>query len=158
MENISDHGVCDWTVDPSPEYLCSEMIVSHRKALSTIRLSNHNLEIEKGRYSRTLIDQRICNIWKGRVEDEFRFIIKCNLYNDLRSDLYDVISLVDNNFLALSDKDKFFYIFQFLMLYWRLFYLIHCRPHRVNSRYLSRHNNKIKESIPTSISTAQHKT
>ena len=55
-------------------------------ALCKLRLSSHRLEIEVGRWAkpnRTPLDQRkcrICNI----VEDEFHFLLECELYKQIR--------------------------------------------------------------------------
>ena len=51
--------------------------------LAKFRISNHQLEIETGRYKKTRIDQRLCKkTYKenGCVEDEFHFLMICKEY------------------------------------------------------------------------------
>jgi hypothetical protein len=40
-----------------------------------IRISNSNLNIEKGRYLNTSVEDRICKLCNSGVEDEFHFTI-----------------------------------------------------------------------------------
>ena len=61
-----------------------------RRHISKLRCSDHALEIEKGRHkkgnTRTLPHERICTLCKGgQVEDEEHFLIKCDIYNPIRS-------------------------------------------------------------------------
>lgn len=61
-------------------------IVKYRKALTRLRVSAHNLEIESGRWHkpnkiiRSERKCRICNV----LEDEFHFLLVCPLYHELR--------------------------------------------------------------------------
>ena len=54
-----------------------------RKELSRFRISAHHLMVEKGRQSGTPRDQRLCQICKNGVEDEWHFF-KCPGYAGLR--------------------------------------------------------------------------
>ena len=50
-----------------------------------IRISAHNLNIEFGRYRNIERSQRLCKVCNANeIEDEFHFILRCNLYDDLR--------------------------------------------------------------------------
>jgi hypothetical protein len=81
------------------------------KALSTfvkIRISNSNLNIEKGRYLNTLAEDRICKLCNPGVEDEFHFTIICSKFQSCEEffkDIYDVVP----SFINMSDFDKFKY-------------------------------------------------
>ena len=58
-----------------------------RIALSKVRLSSHRLEIEVGRWvrpNRTPLDQRKCRAG-NKVEDEFHFLLECDLYSQNRN-------------------------------------------------------------------------
>lgn len=59
-----------------------------RTALTRIRLSSHNLEIEKGRWTKpkaTPRDQRICQLCQiQQTEDELHFMTKCPKYDNIR--------------------------------------------------------------------------
>ena len=56
-----------------------------RSSLCKIRLSAHNLAIEKGRYLGLATDERVCNVCKsGEVEDENHFLLKCEIFSNYR--------------------------------------------------------------------------
>ena len=59
-----------------------------RSVLTKLRISAHNLRVETGRYGRNRLErnERKCLICANSndIEDEFHFIILCNVYNDLR--------------------------------------------------------------------------
>ena len=56
-----------------------------RKVISKIRCSNHQLEIEKGRHTKTLREDRICKTCaSGAIEDENHFLLQCLTYTPLR--------------------------------------------------------------------------
>ncbi len=58
----------------------------HTKELTQIRLSAHKLQIEYGRYRNIDRQDRKCTLCNlNDVEDEFHFILKCPVYNDLRN-------------------------------------------------------------------------
>jgi hypothetical protein len=79
-----------------------------RQAITRLRTSSHDLEIEKGRYLKIKEAERICKQCKtGEVEDECHFLIKCEAYSDERQALFKSISMQCNNFNKLSDHDKF---------------------------------------------------
>ena len=59
-----------------------------RSVLTKLRISAHNLRVETGRYGRNRLErnERKCLICANSndIEDEYHFIILCNVYNDLR--------------------------------------------------------------------------
>ena len=60
-----------------------------RKILTRLRVSNHVLEIEKGRHKRPKIpvEERICKSCSmGSVEDEEHFLCVCPAYSQLRQE------------------------------------------------------------------------
>ena len=67
-------------------YLQQVNIKKFRVALSKLRVSSHRLEIEVGRWSRPNripIDERKCRVC-DKLEDEFHFLLECQLFTDLR--------------------------------------------------------------------------
>lgn len=57
-----------------------------RKALSKLRLSSHNLNIEEGRYRNIGRNERYCTFCNKRdLEDEYHFILICPAYNEIRN-------------------------------------------------------------------------
>jgi hypothetical protein len=66
-----------------------------QKYFTKLRTSSHCLHIETGRYSRptTPAEERLCQICKnGKVEDEEHFLMYCDLYADLRNQLFESLS------------------------------------------------------------------
>ena len=88
-------------------YLNNVKISKHRIALTKLRLSAHNLEIEAGRYNKTEIQDRLCpfckTLGKIEVEDEAHFLIRCPQYKELR-ERYLPLNILSNN--DLTDERK----------------------------------------------------
>ena len=59
-----------------------------RIALSKLRLSNHQLMIEKGRHDKIPKDMRFCPFCKIQVEDEIHFLMQCKTYKIFKKDLF----------------------------------------------------------------------
>ena len=93
------------------KYLNEVKICKHRMALTRLRLSAHNLEIETGRYNRTKPEERLClhckNNGKTEIEDEKHFLIRCPQYEKLRINLLPS-DILNNN--LLNDEQKMFKI------------------------------------------------
>ena len=71
-------------------YLSSVKNVKDRIAMTKLRLSNHELMIEKGRHSNLAISERKCPFCH-LVEDEIHFLVTCNIYSILRNDLLNSV-------------------------------------------------------------------
>ena len=56
-------------------YLCADVNKKSISTITKIRISNSNLNIEKGRYLNTPAEDRICKLCNSGVEDEFHFTI-----------------------------------------------------------------------------------
>ena len=58
------------------KYLAFPINLKERRLLTKIRISTHNLEIERGRYSRPIIsrEDRFCKYCKNAIEDEKHFV------------------------------------------------------------------------------------
>lgn len=88
-----------------------------RKAICKMRISAHDLRIEKDRYSKTYIErsQRLCRFClsnaSNAVEDEEHFIVSCPLYNKQRRLFFDKIDIFCKNFKNLPKESKFFWLF-----------------------------------------------
>ena len=65
-------------------YLTKYIPKKYMKCLTMFRLSSHSLSVETGRYHGILNVNRTCNFCKQDIEDEFHFILKCPVYDDLR--------------------------------------------------------------------------
>ena len=76
-----------------------------------IRISNSNLNIEKGRYLNTPAEDRICKLCNSGVEDEFHFTIICSKLQSCREEFFKDICDVVPSFINMFDFDKFKFIF-----------------------------------------------
>ena len=65
-------------------YLCMSP-PQYRIALSKLRMSNHKLSIERGRYRNVPRHQRLCDFCESeRLGDEYHFLLECSKFQDLR--------------------------------------------------------------------------
>lgn len=83
---------------------------AQRRIVTKFRLSDHSLEIEKGRHQNILERDRICKLCTLDIENEEHFLLKCNFYSTQRKLLFDKIGHLIPNFVNLSTTDKFIYI------------------------------------------------
>lgn len=75
------------TVFEISDYLAVLDNFKHRQAISKMRLSSHKLNIERGRYTRIPRQDRKCELCnRNDIEDEYHFMIVCDVYSDLRRD------------------------------------------------------------------------
>ena len=83
----------------------------YRIAMSRFRASSHTLEIERGRYTIpiTPIGNRLCHICNV-VEDEFHFLLQCQLYSNERRALFNQISEILPEFVRLPDPNRFVFL------------------------------------------------
>ena len=73
------------------DYLREVTNILHRITLTKLRLSNHKLAIESGRYVRPYKKpkERICSISKKDVEGEIHFSTLCPAYQEKKSTLFE---------------------------------------------------------------------
>ena len=83
----------------------------HRIALSRLRASSHNLEIERGRYTRPITKpgERLCPVCHV-VDNEIHFITRCRINENLRVLLWNKITVIQPEFPQLNDNGKFCYL------------------------------------------------
>ena len=67
------------------DYLFTTRDVKNRVAMTKLRLSNHNLSIEKGRHQDVHLSDRNCPFCPEHLENEFHFLIQCPIYKNLRA-------------------------------------------------------------------------
>ena len=63
----------------------------NRKTLVKLRISNHKLNIETGRYDKISRCNRICPVCSLDIEDEIHFLLDCPKYSSIREDLFNKI-------------------------------------------------------------------
>ena len=102
-----------------------------RRHFTKFRISNHNLAIETGRYSKpkTLGEERYCLLCNNnKVETEQHMIFECPFYSDLRTELKSKLeskidlSITSNTNLLMKsvDDEIIFYLSKYI---WKSFYL-----------------------------------
>lgn len=84
---------------------------SHRSALSKFRCGNAPIRLETGRYERLPVCERVCPFCNGEVEDEVHVILKCPLYDDIRSKMINDACILNSNFSDYTDKQKLVFLF-----------------------------------------------
>ena len=106
----------------SEPYVKQFMPRQRRSLIAQLRSGILPLRIETGRYSNTMdtntgrfrklkVEERTCLLCKSNdIEDEFHFVCKCSVYDELRRKLYNDISAKDNTFSELTDDEKFIII------------------------------------------------
>ena len=80
--------------------------------MTKLRISDHPLQIEAGRYTRTPPDDRICMFCNKKVryiENEMHFVLECSLYNDMRNSIVNV-KRVKEKYTHLTKVDLFKYL------------------------------------------------
>ena len=83
----------------------------HRRILARFRSCNLPLAVETGRYTKpTPIDERLCKYCdESSIEDETHFLIECELYSDIRYDLFQIATAENRNFPSFSTDEKLVY-------------------------------------------------
>ena len=85
-------------------------ILKYRVSLSKFRLSSHRLQIEVGRYTRpkTPVEDRLCKYCEDNaVEDEMHFLLTCNCYSDIRSEMLGTVQSIIPEICNQSPVNKF---------------------------------------------------
>ena len=110
------------------EYLDCIKVDKHQVALTRLRVSNHRLHVETGRYKRPYIPrhERICELCQEEVEDEFHFICQCPALKTPRQSILGHETLTGNrqtllsnllsDFTICSASDIAFYISEAMLL------------------------------------------
>jgi hypothetical protein len=75
------------------------------KEISNIRLSDHNLEIELGRYKNIPRNQRHCKCCKT-LDDEFHFFFDCKITDNIRPSFIDFMKAKYPHFNQLDSLEN----------------------------------------------------
>ncbi|KAH7442173.1 hypothetical protein KP509_03G074700 [Ceratopteris richardii] len=78
--HISDEGFIE-----IPRYMQTYLPHQLRVCIGQLRVSSHQLEIERGRSKGVPREERWCPVCKTEVESEEHFVIRCPAYVDLRA-------------------------------------------------------------------------
>ena len=82
---------------------------SQRMHLTRLRISAHNLDIERGRYKGLVIAERVCKYCPSgkNIDDEVHFLNKCKTFNTSRKCPYGKFSCIDPTFRNMPEDQKF---------------------------------------------------
>ena len=83
-----------------------------RKPLTQFRISAHNLQIERGRYTRpiTPLDQRLCKRCNTATDTELHFLFNCTTLISAREKLLDNVMEKCPHFAKLTNESKLIYL------------------------------------------------
>ena len=88
------------------KYLSLVTSQKDRISLTKLRLSNHQLMIEKGRHENIPKEIRFCPFCKNQVEDEVHFFIQCKTYNIFRKTAF--VKYLNDPIFQRSDVSRQF--------------------------------------------------
>ena len=88
-------------------YLNADINVQDRIALTKLRLSNHELMIEKGRHIKINKSKRVCPFCPKLIETELHFLLNCETISHLRTALFEKTMMENPGFIFLQDTEKF---------------------------------------------------
>ena len=83
------------------------MSQTHRTAFAKFRAGVAPLRIETGRYEGLHLSQRVCPFCSAYVEDEYHVMFQCDLYNELRQELFQTAMIQNSSFENMSNDDRF---------------------------------------------------
>ena len=81
-----------------------------RKGYTKFRLSNHNLNIEKGRHKNIPKELRFCPFCPNQVETEVHFLIECETYKTVKEATIQPIMDTVPNFAYYTKTEQFQYL------------------------------------------------
>ena len=89
------------------KYLNSIKNITERTAITKIRLSNHDLMIETGRYKEIPVQERLCPFCDNNVETEQHFLLVCKTYQTHREQLFNELRMINQNLEILNEEEQF---------------------------------------------------
>ena len=93
------------------EYVAMNLDRGDRSFLAQFRMGILPIRVETGRFKQEKLEERICVLCdSGSIEDETRFLLKCNRYNDQREYLLRNAMVSEDNWHVLSDSEKMTYL------------------------------------------------
>lgn len=90
-------------------YLIKETNFKTRQLITKFRVSDHNLEVEIGRYKNIPREQRTCKICTKDIDDEYHFFLNCSINSNLRINLFNNIQQNNSDFLRYKPLDNLYF-------------------------------------------------
>ena len=79
---------------------------SNRRALTKLRVSNHTLAIEVGRWTNIERENRLCKqCTQQKIEDEIHLLFECTKYTDERKTTFETIKEISNIDLFIKENE-----------------------------------------------------
>ena len=95
------------------DYLSDITNRGHRIALTKLRISNHRLVIETGRFNKITRNERLCRFCKNEnisdIEDEKHVLFRCIRFYNIRNELFASVKKHCFNFDSLNEENQFIY-------------------------------------------------
>ena len=88
-------------------YLSQIQNIQVRVSLTKFRLSNHRLMIETGRHQRIDKNLRFCPFCPRKIEDEFHFLLECQIFRTIRDEVFAKAERDLGSFSRLRKSEKF---------------------------------------------------
>ena len=77
-----------------------------RRTLGKLRIGCHNLRVEKGRYDKIPLNERICPLCSGnKIEDETHLLLDCQRYSSMRDIFLSKIETKIDDIRKLSHEN-----------------------------------------------------
>ena len=95
------------TVIGIEKYLLIPLRIDERSAITKLRLSNHDLMIEKGRHLKIDKSLRFCPFCPNLIETEHHFLLHCKAFKILRAELFTKVGNIIPHFYRLPEAEKF---------------------------------------------------
>ena len=89
-----------------PSYVDHLINLTDRSMICRLRVSSHQLMIEKGRHLNISLNDRICPLCKKCIEDEYHFLLYCNSYENNRTAFLNKIKSYNKQFHKMTDLSK----------------------------------------------------
>ena len=94
-----------------PEKYLAILPFHKRKLLTRFRISSHKLMVERGRYKKLDVSQKLCqNCSLNLVEDETHFLFQCPAHASDRNKLISLSSEICLNFSTLQDNEQMIWL------------------------------------------------
>ena len=112
------------------KYLSVIKDIEIRKCFMSFRISSHKLEIERGRYKKLAVKDRICKLCNtGAVEDERHLIFNCSSYHALRYQYFEKVHKLCKTYTYLSQDAQLIWLMNnesddIIILFSRYIYMI----------------------------------
>ena len=107
--NIDDNSKLNFYKSIKQNYFKQEAYLlspnfEFRKLITKLRISDHNLMIEKGMHLKIPREQRLCNVCKV-IDNEIHFLLNCQINSNERTIFYTSISEnISLNSLSIEEK------------------------------------------------------